>query len=434
MTTIRFIFFLLLTTTVSGCLAQRQNVSAERKETIQPLFDAEKTHVVIAGVLKWQSPELASFSDRNRKDLELYNRFIEMGIDKNQMTLMLDEQATLAAMKSSIENGMKACGIDGTFIFYYAGHGTKGKTTHYLCNYDMGAKTDTWFDVELISKAVAGFFKGKRIILLADCCYSGSLLSQAGKIRNASPGVEVLVLTSATSSNVSTGNWTFTQTILDALRGDDLCDLDDDEVITLAEVNNSIADAMKFREHQKNGYVCLGPDDTKITFHAAADKGKSERGSGVLRGQYVNVLNAGNWKVARVTASGTEELEIEYYNYSDKQREKTIPKKVQIIPVLSHAEGTKIKVLWEKDWYEAVVKQTIGDFMFIQYNGYDDTWNEWVMYDRIRTGNEINVKIEWYGNWYPGIVLDENNGKYLVTYTGYDRAWDEWVTSDRLKW
>lgn len=97
-----------------------------------------KTYVMIVGVLKWSSPNLSSFSNVNRKDQELYNLFIKQGVPKEQTVLLLDEAATKETIKKELEAIVAKVPDGGTFVFYYAGHGTKksdGST--FFANYDI---------------------------------------------------------------------------------------------------------------------------------------------------------------------------------------------------------------------------------------------------------------------------------------------------------
>jgi hypothetical protein len=266
----------------------------------QDLFDPKNTHIVIAGVLKWKDPSVSTFSDHHRKDQELYDQFIEMGVPKTNIVIMLDEEATLKAMQDNINTKMEAGDEKSTFLFYYAGHGVKAGKKYYFCNYDMGAKAETKFDVSFLSTAAAKKFKGKRIILMADCCYSGSLLKEGEKISK--KGKQVVVMSSATSSNISTGNWTYTQTILDNFKGESEGDHDKSGDISLKELSVEVKDAMKYRERQLNGFATYDVDTEKTIIQklAKGEKKEVKTQNGFTSDQYVYALSKGNWKPARI--------------------------------------------------------------------------------------------------------------------------------------
>jgi hypothetical protein len=399
----------------------------------QDLFDPKNTHIVIAGVLKWKDPSVSTFSDHHRKDQELYDQFIEMGVPKSNIVIMLDNEATLKAMQDNINAKMEACDEKSTFIFYYAGHGVKAGKKYYFCNYDMGAKAETRFDVSFLSIAASKKFKGKRIILMADCCYSGSLLKEGEKISK--KGKQVVVMSSATSSNISTGNWTYTQTILDNFRGESEGDHDKSGDISLKELSVEIKDAMKYRERQLNGFATYDVDAEKTIVQklAKGEKKEVKTLNDFTTDQYVYALSKGNWKPARIKAMNYGDITVEFYDYSDKREEIIEKKFVRSIQTPDYSKLTKVEVEWEKKFYKSTIKKSDGDFYFIQYDGYDESYNEWVMYDRIKTGNEKNSKVEWNTGWYDGIILQEKDNKYFVTYKGYDHTWDEWVTKDRIK-
>ncbi|MBK6525032.1 MAG: hypothetical protein IPG07_05415 [Crocinitomicaceae bacterium] len=75
--------------------------------------------------------------------------------------------------------------------------------------------------------------------------------------------------------------------------------------------------------------------------------------------------------------------------------------------------GDKIEVNWEGKFYLAEIVKTDDAFMYIHYTGYDNSYDEWVMYDRVKTGKEIACSIEWGGSWYPGLVLEKAKQKVL---------------------
>lgn len=49
----------------------------------------------------------------------------------------------------------------------------------------------------------------------------------------------------------------------------------------------------------------------------------------------------------------------------------------------------------------------------------------------LKTGDKIQV--EWHGAWYPATVLEIGSNKWKIHYEGYDNSWDEWVEPNRVK-
>ncbi len=43
------------------------------------------------------------------------------------------------------------------------------------------------------------------------------------------------------------------------------------------------------------------------------------------------------------------------------------------------------------------------------------------------------VQVNWKGSWYPAAIKGAKDGKFKIHYDGYADSWDEWVGTDRLK-
>ncbi|HEX9953157.1 MAG TPA: hypothetical protein VGB53_15410 [Rubricoccaceae bacterium] len=51
--------------------------------------------------------------------------------------------------------------------------------------------------------------------------------------------------------------------------------------------------------------------------------------------------------------------------------------------------------------------------------------------DNYTTGDSL--QINWHGSWYAGHVVEVADGRYKVHYDGWADSWDEWVALDRLR-
>lgn len=117
------------------------------------------------------------------------------------------------------------------------------------------------------------------------------------------------------------------------------------------------------------------------------------------------------------------------------------------------AAGDKAQVLWKGTWYPATVRKAKGTECYIHYDGYGNSWDEWVGPDRIKVtasgapaaaaeapaaaasfGEGEAVSVLWKGTWYPAHVLKAmGGGRYRIHYDGYDASWDENVGPSRIR-
>ncbi|MCX6318563.1 MAG: caspase family protein [Bacteroidetes bacterium] len=387
--------------------------------------DPSKTFVFVAGVLKWQDPSLAAFSDRNRKDEELFRLLESTGIPAANMIFLKDKAATLTNIKTRLQELLLQTRAGATFIFYYAGHGIRaGNGPVCFANYDY--KDGNGFSATIVSSLINQYFKGDEVWLLADCCFSGALLDEAKTISG--NGRKVVAFTSATSSNISTGNWTFTQTMIDCFSGLARADRDKNKSISLAEVKTELFDAMLYREKQMAGAAFINiKENTAIQLQPVSD---TYNNSGT---RYVYTLREGKFEPARVLTIQGNTLRLELYHYSDKETITTSVSNTKPIEYMVYPAGTSVMVEWKGKYYPAMIKKVQNGVHYIQYTGYDDSWNEWVMYDRISTRDRKPCQVEWQGQWYPAEILQEKNGRYFIHYTGYGNDWDEWAPAVRVK-
>jgi hypothetical protein len=353
----------------------------------QDTLDESKTFVVIAGVLQWPEGRLGSFPTKNRKDEELYETLKARGVPENQMKLLLDDDATYSKIRGAIRDIAGKAPKDATFIFYYCGHGMPAEGDDVcLANYDLDPKQPkrTGLLVSDSTKLIEKHFRGKRVLLLADCCFSGGLAKSARDLHKA--GYEAASLTSATDSVTSTRNWTFTQTIIDGLNGDSFGDANSDGSLTLGELAGDVKAAMESLENQPAGVAVENwPKDMKL----ASAKLKPSKTEGPFRaGDYVMAPSEGAARVGRVIAVGTTESTVEFYDYSDKTQVKIANDKIQSLASYKASKGkletATHEVEWRGNWYKASIIRRDGKKTQIHYVGYGSEWDEWVTPERIR--------------------------------------------------
>jgi hypothetical protein len=352
-------------------------------------------------------------------------------VTADHSVILLDADATLDRIKKEYEALLAKVPEGGTFIFYYAGHGTKEKDgSAYFANYDLNTNStaSTGLAVSYLGEAARSKFKGSFLWFTADCCYSGALIEEGKKMGN----IKTLVSTSATASNSSTANWTFTQTMIDCLSGLPLADRNSDGTISAGEWRTELEQAMTYREKQKAGFALFGiSNDHPI----AKTNGSAETGDAAYPvGSYAQAYYEMQWQPVRIVGMSGDKYKCQFYHYSDKQDVALAADMLKKPHFVEYPVNAKVQVLWEGAYYEAVIKQSANGFHYITYPGYDSYWDEWVMYDRIKTGKEKAVQALWQGDWYPALILEEKDGKYFIHYTADSFDWDEWVGADRIKY
>jgi hypothetical protein len=401
-------------------------------------WQPENTCAVIAGVLKWESEAkgITHFSDRNRKDQELYRTLLQRGVPKENIACRLDEQATRENIRQSVRTMAARAKPGATLLFYYAGHGTKdpdGKVSFLNYDYDPDrAGKKPAFALSELADLLVAHFKGGRVLLMADCCYSGGLAEVARRLSRA--GFEAASLTSADAGTISTGNWTFTQTILDGLNGNPLADANGDGVITLDEMADEVSAAMKAREKQRYGYALQGlAGDFKIVPIEKSGKAHAPPDGPFALKEYVYGKDAKETRVGRIVDYTEGRYVLEFYDYSDKRTAKLPADSLSKIQFKTYKVGEQFQVLWQRQLYDARVLEVAGDFHLITYPGWSHVWDEWVLSTQMVERGAKTVRVKWQREWYPAVVLKTEGKKYYIHYVGYDDTDDEWVTEDRIE-
>jgi hypothetical protein len=351
-----------------------------------PALDPQKTQAVIVGVLRWQDPEIADFDPGGRKDVELYETLGQRGVPTSQRRLLLDEQATKVNIRKAVREAVCAAQPGSTLIFYFAGHGAKVDRGMVLVSSDTvsGKEFQTGFPVAALTPLLRDF-KGEQILLMADACFTGALASIADTLSR--EGKNVVALTSATENSTSTGNWTFTQTVIDALQGRPYLDADGDGSITLGELSQGVADAMLHREFQRDTFQSHGVAEDLVLAQARPPNPSLEDGAGGFeKGDWVWAAPEAGQSPAPARVLGAREgrLLLSFYNYATETRRLVDPSRAMAMTFKTYPVGTQVYVTHDGEDYPAVVVKVEPPFHLVKYDGYSDADNEWVMENQMR--------------------------------------------------
>lgn len=351
-----------------------------------PVWDRARTWALLVGVLSWQDPSLASFPTEKRQDRALEQALLGSGVPRAQLTFVEDEEATLERVREELVRTAEAAGEGSTLLLYFAGHGLQEGKQTWFANYDVKAAepaTTAW-GMREIGEVLAKRWKGRQLVLLADCCHSGALREVVDAVAKRE-GVAAACITSALDCNLSTGRWTFTESVVAGLKGDARLDRDEDGHLDFGELDAYVTREMRFREGQLTVWHRTPAFDPR-TLLAEVDVA-------TLRG-----ARGSRWRV-----------------------------------------GDFVEAQWKEKWWRAEVIDTRADAWKVRYLGFDKTWDEWLAAARVRAATPIDrkkgeeVEIEWKGKWWPGAILEVRDDFAFVHYDGFGDEWDEWATAKRLR-
>lgn len=399
-------------------------------------LEPSQTWAVVAGVLEWEDPGLSPFPKQDRKDQELFETLGKLGVPASQRTLLLDKAATATAVERALEDLVARAPVDATLVFYFAGHGVKDQDGHIIFTTSdtrLDQLDKTGLHLSRLTRLLDRF-KGRRVLLLADCCHSGGLVDVA---RQLSKKRGALALTSAEASNISTANWTYTQTLIDGLRGRLLQDRDSDGAVELFEVAGEVKDNLKHRESQRYGFANHGVPD-ELVLAPVARTSEPDGRSDTAR-QWVRAKRGSKKDIARVlTVRDGGQALVEFYDYSAYDRRWVPVDGLEPVTLETWPVGSRLDVVWQNQVYVAKVLAVDDGFMRITYPGYESRWDEWISASRVlgKAGQrkaKRPAKVEWNGTWYDAVLNSEENGRYCVSYVGYTSAWDECVEKKRIR-
>lgn len=341
-------------------------------------WQPQKTWVFAVGVLSWKHSETyGSFPVKNRRDNTLVEFFRQSGVPESQIVYLQDRQATQRRIDNAFTEQLKKLRPDDLLIVYYAGHGSKSDDGNdvYLASYDAGDEDVDGWSINSIPGKINGS-KCSRVLWLIDCCYSG----QAGlAITKQSKGPAYAAVTSSAASESSTEHWTFTEALLDALRGVSYVDLNHDGAVTLAEFAAHVEADMNAAEEQRATFAHTKGFDAEMVLALAKPLGNSRIGERAKARD-----SNGDWYACRIIDVRDEKLKIHFIGYEDDEDIWVAPEDLQTIKPVRYATGTKVEVLWKKRWYAATVLQAQDGVHLIHYTDYDAKWDEWVPSRRIR--------------------------------------------------
>jgi hypothetical protein len=351
-------------------------LSAPAKE---PGWQPEKTWVFVVGVLSWKNRDMfGSFPVRNRRDAALADHFKQRGVPETQIVYLQDKQATQGRIDSEFSTALKKLHSDDLLIVYYAGHGSRSEDGDdvYLASYDAGDDDVEGWSINSIPGKIKSESKCARVLWLLDCCYSGqaalALTKQKGRPAYA-------CVTSSSASESSTGHWTFSDALLDSLRGASFVDLNHDGSVTLAEFAAHLSADMSLAEEQLSTFATTDGFEPEMVLAPAKPLANPKIG------ERAKAKDAdGDWYAGRIVEARSEKFKLHFIGYEDDEDVWLASEDLRPIKPVQYAIGKRVEVSWKKKWYPATILKVKDGIHLIHYTDYEAKWDEWVPSKRIR--------------------------------------------------
>lgn len=341
-------------------------------------WDPKTTWVFCVGLLEWKDSEsFESFPKENRRDVELVNVLKRDGVPSSQIVYLQDKAATTAKIRAEFVRLLDQTRPGDTIFVYYEGHGYKddgGKA--FFASYDVDDDKNAGWAFSSVPETIEKYFRGSTAIIAMDNCYSGTMVNL---VNSRGRRVSYAVMASSSASQASTGNWTFTEAIINAFSGKPYADTDRNDVVTFAELQANAESDMLFGEEQVSSFAFTGSFDpeTEIT---AAPFPVSNR-----IGERVEAYSENDWYKGTIIDVKNGRFLIHYFGYEQSDNEWVTAKQIRVPRSTSiYKVGERVEVEWKKTWYRAHILNIKGGSHFVSYDDYDTDDNEWVSSRRIR--------------------------------------------------
>jgi hypothetical protein len=404
-----------------------------------PRWEPSKTFVLVASVIEWPTKAgLPGFTDEKRLDVDLVAQFRNRGVPVGNIVFLKDEAATHPAICKALATISARAGPGSTLVFYFQGHGGRQS----FCCYDFDAKNaeTSALHVDEIFSILTNSWRGDRLVLLGDCCNSGSLASIVHRYNKERPGARVAMFASATASNISTGRWTFAASLIRILGGDPRADFNHDGEITVDEAGHFVHDRMKFEENQLSGYALTSSFEKNFVIQKARETRPPRIPGSLHIGDVIDAQDQeGKWYASEIINwQAPNKYRVHFYGWDSKWDEWIPPSRMRPLVKPKLEIGKQYDVQWEdENWYLGTITRALENwFYFVHYESEAGEDDEWITADRTRpVGNatrksrpqfravtnrplQIGDKVaaQWFRDWYRGRIVGSKNGTFAIVY------------------
>jgi hypothetical protein len=335
----------------------------------ETVWQPARTWVFAVGVLNFDTKGLATWPDEGRVDAKMIDAFRARGVPEGHIVFLKNAEATHANIQRRFIELLDRTGAGDTLVFYYAGHGGRDyRSPARTCTF-VAYDTKANWPMSSVFDTIEAHFKGSTALLLADCCHSGGLAVEATKRHDT---IAYGALTSANVSSKSTGNWTFTQCLVDVLSGSPLPDFNGDGKISFTEAVRYCEEEMAFAESQLSSSVTVGGFNPDLVLATATGAHHPHMG------EHIEGEDQGKWWRAKVLDSKANQCFVTWYGWDKKYDSWLDPQHMRPAVTKTVPLGTHGSVEWEGEHYPGWIIGAKLGLNHVHYGGYPASDDEWI--------------------------------------------------------
>jgi hypothetical protein len=365
----------------------------------QETWDPANTYVVMAGITEFQDPEFDAFPKRGRVDVKLRDQLLADGVKPENLVFLKDKEVTTANLRSAIADMAERAPKGSTFLFYFNGHGdtdfNNGKK--YLITYDSVWKdlSKTGFRINEISSLLDDHWRGDRLLILGDNCYSGAFSSVVKHFSGTD--VKAASLASVTATNMSNASNSYTEDLIKIFAGDGEVDRAHDGKVTFDKAATFLREEMRFLEDQPTevtrtanfepGFIIRGVDPSLAL--------RKVDGPWQLR-DFVDAKSDGHWFRAQILDEKDGRYKVRFMSPNWEAWEDWVDADALRQPHTHDVSvGDSVEVLSRADWHdqkplwlEGVVKAVREGFALVHFDELPTFMREWVSTRLLHYGDD----------------------------------------------